>query len=149
MASKLALGIAVTVIPLGIAVAAIMGFFGATSPTGLVPEVRPDHQTPAVTVLKVEIKSVNGVDKLLNTAGDPNGDFLSCPACTLRLVITNNGAGTHNIVVTETGASSGSIAPGETKSIDIVSRTAGMLTYESEGKSDQIQGMVKILKVSG
>lgn len=145
--NKLGFGILITVIPLAIAVAAIMGLFGATSITGLTPDVRPDHQTAAVTVLNVEISNIDGTDRLLNVAGEPNGEFLSCVACTLRLMITNNGENAHTIVVPETGASSGSIASGQTGSIDIISNVKGTLMYESEGRSNEISGEIKVVAI--
>lgn len=147
--NKLNMGIIVTVVPLAVAVAAILGFFGATSPTGLTPDVRPDHQTPAMTTFNVEVRTVDGTDRLMNVGGEPNGSFVSCPACTLRLVITNNGQNAHNIVIPATGASSGSIAPGATATIDIVKDELGTIMYESEGRSNEISGEVKIVRVSG
>ena len=146
--NKLAFGIAVTAIPLGLGIAVVFGILGSTGGV-LTPNVRPDHQTPAVTTFNVEIKTVNGADKMLNVAGQPNGDFVSCVACTLRLVITNHGQNAHNIQVPETRASTGPIAPGESKSIDIVYNKYGTLTYESAGHSDQISGHVMIVKIAG
>lgn len=143
--NKYVFGIAVTGIPMAIALAGIFGLFGSTGGV-LTPDVRPDHQTPAVTVLNVEIKTVAGSDKLLNLEGEPNGDFVSCIACTLRLVITNNGAKAHDISVPDTGTSTGPIKPGETKSIDIITRSYGTLTYQDD--TGDISGQVKIVRVS-
>ena len=143
--NKYVFGIIVTGVPMAAALAGIFGIFGSTAGV-LTPDVRPDHQTPAVTVLNVEIKKVGGADRLMNLEGEPNGDFVSCIACTLRLVITNNGAKAHDVSVAETGASTGPIKLGETKSIDITYDSYGTLTYQDD--TGDISGNVKIVRVS-
>lgn len=142
--NKLAFGLGVTVIPLAIGIGGIMGLFGTTG--GLLhPEVRPDHQTPPVTILKVTI-TADG--KLVNSANPdkPNPKFVSCPYCTLRLVVTNNGQSAQNISIPETGASTGSIAAGQSGSVDIVYNKTGTLTYKNDDGS--ITGNILIAKIS-
>ncbi len=151
MVSKLALGIAVTAIPLAVGIAAILGVFGSTGGK-LFPDVRPDRQTPASTEMKLEIRNVGGVDRLYNI-GDvantrPNPDLFSCLACELKLTITNKGQNTHTIVVEGIGASTGPIAPGETKTLRIVYNDYATFTYKSAERPDQISGRLEIMKIA-
>ncbi|MEM0030093.1 MAG: hypothetical protein QW572_03695 [Candidatus Nitrosocaldus sp.] len=151
MVNKLALGIAVTAIPLAVGIAAIMGIFGSTGGK-LFPDVRPDRQTPAMTEIKLVIRNVNGADRLFNVGdaanANPNPQMFSCLACTLKLTITNNGQNTHTIVVEGTGASTGPIAPGETKSLQFTYDDYATLTYRSVEHPDQIRGDIEIRKIS-
>jgi len=142
--NKLAFGLGVTVIPLAVGIGAIMGLFGSTG--GLLhPEVRPDHQTPPTTKLNVEI-TADG--KLVNSANPDkaNPDFASCPYCKLDLVITNKSQNSQNISVPETGASTGPIGSGETKTLDIVYNKTGTLTYKNDDGS--ITGHIMVVKIS-
>ncbi len=151
MVNKLALGIAVTAIPLAVGIAAILGLFGSTGGK-LLPTVRPDKQTPATSTIKLEIRNVNGVDRLYNV-GDianarPNPDLTNCLACTLTLIITNNGQNTHTIVIEQVGASTGPIAPGETKSVSFSYNDFATLRYSSKEHPDQISGKIDIVRIS-
>ena len=151
MVNKLALGIAVTAIPLAVGIAAILGIFGSTGGK-LFPDVRPDRQTPASTEMKLEIRNVGGVDRLYNI-GDvantkPNPDLLSCLACELKLTITNKGQNTHTIVVEGIGESTGPIAPGETKTLRIVYNDYATFNYRSSEHPDQISGKLEIMKIA-
>ncbi|MEM0364039.1 MAG: hypothetical protein QXS25_00515 [Candidatus Nitrosocaldus sp.] len=151
MVNKLALGIAVTAIPLAVGIAAILGLFGSTGGK-LFPDVRPDRQTPAVTEIKLVIRNVNGTDRLFNIGdvanANPNPAMFSCLACKLKLTITNNGQNTHTIVVEGTGASTGPIAPGETKSLEFSYNDYTTLKYRSVEHPDQISGDIEIKKIS-
>ncbi len=142
--NKLALGLGVTVIPLAIGIAAIMGLFGTTG--GLLhPEVRPDHQTPPTTTMNTEI-TADG--KLVKSAypDKANPDFASCPYCKLDLAITNKSQNPQNISVPETGASTGPIGSGETKTLEIVYDKTGTLTYKNDDGS--ITGHIIVVKIS-
>lgn len=143
MASKLRWGIIITGIPLAIAIGAVMAWYGSTGGI-LSPFDRPDQQTPPTTVIPVTIETQGGKDVLVNPGGRTNPTFASLPFATLRLEITNNSQNTHNIMVPETGASTGPIAPGETKSLDIVYDTIGDLSYQSADGS--ISGKIVIRK---
>lgn len=150
MVNKLALGIAVTAIPLAVGIAAILGVFGSTGGK-LFSDVRPDKQTPATSTIKLEIRNVNGVDRLYNV-GDiantrPNPDLFNCLACTLEIVITNNGQNTHTIVIDQLGSSTGPIAPGETKSMKVVHNDYGSFQYRSQEHPDQISGVLEIKRI--
>jgi plastocyanin len=141
--NKTIFGIIVTGIPLAIAIGAVMGWYGSTGGV-LSPMARPDQQTPPTTVIPVTIETRGGQDVLVNPGGRENPDFVSLPFGTLTLQITNNSQNTHTITVPETGASSGPIKPGETKSLDISYDTVGDISYKSE--DGQIQGKVLIRK---
>ena len=143
--NKLGFGILVTVIPLGIAIAAVVGWYGSTGGV-LSTEARPDSQTPPTSVIPVTIETKGGKDVLVNPGGKANPTFASLPFATLRLEVTNNSQKTHNIMVLETGASTGPIAPGETKSLDIVYESIADLTYQSANAPDQISGKILIRK---
>lgn len=143
--NKLGWGIIITGIPLAIAIAAVIGWYGSTG--GIMgPMSRPDQQTPPATVIPVTIETQGGKDVLVNPGGRTNPTFASLPYATLTLEITNNSQKTHNITVPETGASSGPIAPGETKSLNIVYDTIGDISYQSANAPDQISGKILIRK---
>jgi len=151
MVNKLALGIAVTAIPLAVGIAAILGIFGSTGGK-LFPDVRPDRQTPATSEIKLEIRNVDGKDRLYNI-GDvanvrPNPDIFNCLACELKLTITNKGQNTHTIVIEQIGASTGPIAPGETKSLSFKYDDYATLSYKSQEHPDQISGIIEVRKIS-
>jgi hypothetical protein len=151
MVNKLALGIAVTAIPLAVGIAAILGLFGATGGK-LLPDVRPDRQTPASSEIKLEIRNVDGKDRLYNI-GDvantrPNPDIFNCLACELKITITNKGQNTHTIVIEQVGASTGPIAPGETKSLSFKYDDFGTLSYKSQEHPDQISGIIEVRRIA-
>ncbi|MFQ5970598.1 MAG: hypothetical protein ACE5J2_08920 [Nitrososphaerales archaeon] len=141
--NKLTFGIIVTTIPLGAGIAWGMGIFGASGGI-LSPDIRPDHQTPALTTMKLTIENVDGVDRLVTSAGKVNPTLTSSPFYILRLEITNNGNGTHDIMVLETGVSTGSIDPGMTRSVDITYDSVGDLSYQSGNDPDAISGKILI-----
>lgn len=143
--NKLGWGIIVTGIPLAIAIGAVIAWYGSTGGI-LSPTSRPDSQTPPETVIPVTIETQNGRDVLVNPGGRANPNFASLPYATLTLQVTNKSTKTHNIVVPETGASTGPIAPGETKSLSIFYDTVADLSYQSANAPDQIQGKIVIRK---
>lgn len=145
--NKLVFGILVTTIPLGAGIAWGMGIFAAGG--GLLsPDIRPDHQTPAMTTMELTIETMDGKDRLVTTAGKVNPTLTSSPFYILRLEITNNGKGTHDIQVLETGDSTGPIARGKTGSVDITYDKIGDLSYQSANNPDAISGKILIRKVT-
>ncbi|MFQ5941466.1 MAG: hypothetical protein ACE5KA_07215 [Nitrososphaerales archaeon] len=143
--NKLGMGIIVTAVPLGIALAAVMGWYGSTGGI-LSSESRPDSQTPPISVIPVTIETMGGVDKLVNPGNRANPDFASLPFAILRLEITNNSQNTHNITVPETGASTGPVAPGETKVLEIYYEGIADLSYQSANAPEEIKGKILIRK---
>lgn len=134
-----------TGIPLAIAIGAVIAWYGSTGGV-LSPFARPDQQTPPTTVIPVTIETKAGRDVLVNPGGRENPDFVSLPFATLSLEIKNNSQKTHNIMVPETGASTGPIAPGETKSLNIEYESVGDISYQSAQAPDEIKGKILIRK---
>ncbi|MEM2760803.1 MAG: hypothetical protein QXU32_12420 [Nitrososphaerales archaeon] len=139
--NKLVFGMIVTGIPLAIAIGAVMGWYGTTGGI-LSPESRPDRALPPSPTIPVTIETQGGRDVLVNPGGRINPDFVATPYATLTLEITNKGQRTHTIQVPETGASSGPIAPGETKTLRVYYESRGDLTYRSIEAPDQINGRI-------
>lgn len=139
--NKLVFGMIVTAIPLAIAIGAVMGWYGSTGGV-LSPESRPDRALPPSPTIPVTIEAQNGMDVLVNPGGRANPDFVASPYATLVLEITNNSQKTYTIQVPEIGVSSGPIAPGETKSLEIYYELKGDLTYQSAEAPDQINGRI-------
>ena len=145
--NKLMFAIIVTAIPLGAGIAWGMGIF-ASGGGLLSPDIRPDHQTPALTTMELTIETMDGKDRLVTAAGKVNPTLTSSPFYILRLEITNKGKGTHDIKVLETGASTGPIALGKTGSVDITYNKIGDLSYQSANDPDAISGNILIRKVT-
>jgi len=145
--NKLMFGIIVTTVPLGVGIAWGMGIFAGAG--GLLsPDIRPDHQTPALTTMKLTIETKDGMDRLVSAAGKVNPTLTSSPFYILRLEITNNGKGTHDITVLETGVSTGPIAKGKTGSVDIIYDKVADLSYQSANDPKAISGKILIRQVT-
>ena len=145
--NKLVFGILVTAIPLGAGIAWGMGIL-ASGGGLLSPDIRPDHQTPAMTTMELKIETMDGKDRLVTAAGKVNPTLTSSPFYILRLEITNNGKDTHDIQVLEIGDSTGPIAPGKTGSVDITYDKIADLSYQSANNPDAISGKILIRKVT-
>ena len=133
--NKVGMGIMVTGIPLVIAMGAVLAWYTATG--GILSTMsRLDSQIPLLSVIPVTVETIDGVDKLVNRGKRTNPDFASSPFAILRLELTNNGRTTHNIMVSDSAASTDPITSGEIKLIDIVYAGITDMSYQSANSPD-------------